>query len=72
MEESKCLIFFYLFIFSAIFLQYENTQKVKTKASPGVISDTAQDTKFPRGFLLGNMIKYAEGCRFVHLYQRYP
>ena len=26
----------------------------------------------PRGFLLANMIKYAEGCRFVHIYQKNP
>ena len=37
------------------------------------MSDTAQDTKSPlRGFLLANMIKYAEGCVFVHIYQRNP
>ena len=39
----------------------------KTKASPGIISDTAYDTKCFRGFLLANMIKYAEGCRFFTL-----
>ena len=42
----------------------------KAKASSGIISDTAQDAKFPLGFLLANMIKYGEGCRFIHIYQK--
>ena len=44
----------------------------KSKVSPGIVFDTAQDAKFPRRFLSANMIKYAEGCRIVHIYQRNP
>ena len=45
----------------------------KSKASPGKIFNSAEDTKSPsRGFLVANMIKYAEGCRFVHIYQKNP